>query len=388
MPFTLLDSIPKKIKGIEYSDSIFVGFITTIDPEVIDELFKNKKITNDQYKNTATKIYCLTGVNNGKQFYKIDRNQNEDFGDDQLIVFDKKTTFKTNSNLNINDSFPAVKINVNKIENDKIFQDEIIVNFFPNANYFTYKEETEEQKFKHSLQIIAQFNDYLYGSFSLYDKKYKVAIDKYNWSGPQFIIGEKDSLYNNDYHSRYSVHDTIKISDWYYKINSIDLISLRLVLKPISINEKVYGFRTGYTMKNFDIYDLNNHKSNIKNLFKGKNLLLLDFWGTWCGPCKELTPELINLNKKYNAKLSLASLAYEQDATPVIEYVTANNMNWYNGIIKGIPKSAKPEAKIIKELRVICFPTFILLDQDLNIVYRTCGGGTNFKKMLDFIDKY
>ncbi len=71
-----------------------------------------------------------------------------------------------------------------------------------------------------------------------------------------------------------------------------------------------------------------------------------------------------------------------------MDYVKANEMNWFNGIIEGKPKSANPKSEIIRNLRVTCFPTFILLDKDLKIVYRTCGGSENFSEMLDFINSY
>ena len=32
---------------------------------------------------------------------------------------------------------------------------------------------------------------------------------------------------------------------------------------------------------------------------RGK-VVLLNFWGTWCGPCRKEIPDFINLMKKYN----------------------------------------------------------------------------------------
>jgi thiol-disulfide isomerase/thioredoxin len=147
-----------------------------------------------------------------------------------------------------------------------------------------------------------------------------------------------------------------------------------LTLNEVNIEGGKYGFRTNEISKNYQITDLNGETTTLKSLAKEKGLILLDFWGTWCAPCKELTPELVKLHQKYGDKLEFVSLAFELDTKPVLEYATKNHMNWYNGIIKGKPKSGDMSSPIIGGLRIECYPTLIVLDPDLNILFRTCGG--------------
>ena len=87
--------------------------------------------------------------------------------------------------------------------------------------------------------------------------------------------------------------------------------------------------------------------------------------------------------------MNIVSLAYQKDVKPVQEYVAKNNIDWFNGIIvEDNPKTFQEKRKIIRELRVKSFPTFILLDKDFNIIFRISGGGENFEKLIDVIDKY
>jgi len=58
-------------------------------------------------------------------------------------------------------------------------------------------------------------------------------------------------------------------------------------------------------------------------------------------------------------------------------------MNWYNGIIIGKPKSGDMSSGILSGFRIECYHTFLLLDTNLNIIYRKCGG--KFSEILEFI---
>jgi thiol-disulfide isomerase/thioredoxin len=61
----------------------------------------------------------------------------------------------------------------------------------------------------------------------------------------------------------------------------------------------------------FQLKDLEGKELKLEN-FRGK-VILLNFWATWCGPCREEIPSLIDLQKRYKDRLQVIGLAVDED---------------------------------------------------------------------------
>lgn len=107
---------------------------------------------------------------------------------------------------------------------------------------------------------------------------------------------------------------------------------------------------------------------------KGKTVLL-DFWGSWCGPCVKATPELIALRRKLIGQpVMFVGIAHDEEAKWT-KYLEKSNMDW--------PQYLDADQRVSHLFRIDGFPTYIVLDGDGIIRARTTGYGSDTQGWLE-----
>ena len=53
--------------------------------------------------------------------------------------------------------------------------------------------------------------------------------------------------------------------------------------------------------------------AEFDQVVEAENLAVVDFWATWCGPCKMLAPAVVHLAEKYEGKALVAKVNVDQE---------------------------------------------------------------------------
>lgn len=102
---------------------------------------------------------------------------------------------------------------------------------------------------------------------------------------------------------------------------------------------KLYGV-TKSTMNGSDIIDIrlndiNGNEVSTKELCESGKWVLIDFWATWCNPCRNEIPHLVAAYEKFAPKgLEIYGISLDRpnDEQKWKDFVAANKMTWVNAM--------------------------------------------------------
>lgn len=76
----------------------------------------------------------------------------------------------------------------------------------------------------------------------------------------------------------------------------------------------------------FTLTDMNGIDVRLAS-FKGK-VILINFWATWCGPCRVEIPYLVELQRQYGEDLVVLGVSIDDTAEQLMPYATEMNVNY------------------------------------------------------------
>lgn len=121
----------------------------------------------------------------------------------------------------------------------------------------------------------------------------------------------------------------------------------------------------GTEAPNFTLADTAGHQVSLREL-RGK-VVIVDFWASWCGPCRAQMPFLQQLHRDLGAKgLVVLGLDVGEDAEEVTRFATQDSYTFT--LLLG----AEPD--ITARYYVEGYPTTFVVDRRGHIVFRSVGG--------------
>ena len=95
---------------------------------------------------------------------------------------------------------------------------------------------------------------------------------------------------------------------------------------------------------------------NFENLKKGNLPLVVDFWATWCGPCRMIGPIISKLAEKYDGKIAVGKCDVEENDELSAEFGIRNIptiLFFKNGDVVDKMVGAQSEAKLEEKFQAL-----------------------------------
>lgn len=239
-----------------------------------------------------------------------------------------------------------------------------------------------------SLQLY--FDHLRMGTWTVNDQTFDVALIKE--SAPPYRIEpytyfyidlDEDGQFDimEDGFEAYPVTEPFNIAGESWKITEItaDGSSIKIEESEEEVDPKV-ALRPGTKAPDFTAETLDGNELTLSDL-RGK-YVMIDFWGTWCGPCLEALPVIKEAYERYGGEnFEIVGIANEPSLDRFEQFVERENIQWPQ-----IPEIYEENNETQELYSVNSYPTYYLVDPDGEIV--EYGMALSADNLMETLAKY
>jgi cytochrome c biogenesis protein CcmG/thiol:disulfide interchange protein DsbE len=138
---------------------------------------------------------------------------------------------------------------------------------------------------------------------------------------------------------------------------------MRLAFLIIPILTLISVTSNAQTVRNYSLQTISNEKVDLYDL-KGETITVLDFWTTWCKPCKKAIPQLNILYEEYKDQ-GVQFIGINCDGPRTVAKVPGVSQS----LQIQYPVLIDINSDILNALNLSNFPTLVILDKDNKVKY-------------------
>ena len=150
--------------------------------------------------------------------------------------------------------------------------------------------------------------------------------------------------------------------------------------KYTKVREAEQNIVTGKIAPDFSLKSISGNDLNLTSI--NDKIIVLDFWGSWCGWCIKGFPKMKDYYSKYKSQIEIIGIACNDTEEKWKNSVKENNLDWLHVI---------NDSDIEKDVSVMYgiqgYPTKIILDKDKTIIAKFVGESDDFYNKIDELIK-
>lgn len=131
-----------------------------------------------------------------------------------------------------------------------------------------------------------------------------------------------------------------------------------------AVSQAGTGTAIGQVLPQITLRDLEGRSVQVEG--KGK-ITVVNFWATWCPPCKAEMPDLNLFAGKHQSDVAFYAINIQEPAGKVADFMTLNHYNRMQVLLD-------QDGALAKQFHVSAIPTTIVTDKNGVIRYRKSGG--------------